>query len=128
MVGGGQGGHPDPPKKHFRPSGPQFGLKITGGAGPLGPSPESATAIAFVLRARDTEAARERRINTRKEAAPKFRLILQPATEAIKIQTEPSDVNALGIFPMKAAVPKKKPCQEPMTLTLPIFFLPFFWL
>ena len=74
--GGGQGGHPDPPKKHFRPSGPQFGLKITGGgAGPLGPSPESATAIAFVLRARDTEEARERRINTRKEVVPKFRLI-----------------------------------------------------
>ena len=71
--GGGQGGHPDPPKKHFRPSGPQFGLKIRGG-GPLGPFPGSASAIAFILCARDTEAARERRINTRKEAAPKFRV------------------------------------------------------
>ena len=85
-MGGGQGGHP---------SGPQFGLKITG-AGPLGPSLGSATAIAFVLRARDTEAARERRINTRKEVA----------TEAIKIQTAPSNVNVSGIFPMEAAVPK----------------------
>ena len=37
---------------------------------------------------------------------PKFRLILQPATEAIKIQTAPSNVNVLGIFPMEAAVPK----------------------
>ena len=64
-------------------------------------------------------------INTRKEVAPKFRLILQPATEAIKIQTAPSNVNVLDIFPMEAAVPKKKPCHQPMTLTLPIFFFPF---
>ena len=44
MLGGG-GGHSDPEirrgpglkKKIFRPSGPQFGLKIEGGAGSLDP-------------------------------------------------------------------------------------------
>ena len=50
--GGGVGGgndHPDPEmrgaavsKKFFRPFGPQFSLKIRGGAGGPGPSPGSA--------------------------------------------------------------------------------------
>ena len=42
--------HPEPlirggglQKKFFRPFGPQFGLKIGGDQGPLGPSPGSAT-------------------------------------------------------------------------------------
>ena len=52
--GGGRGGHPDPEitgeggqsqKNVFRPSGPQFGLKIR-----PGPSPESAAEISSCLR------------------------------------------------------------------------------
>ena len=56
--GGGRGGHPDPEDKlggglqkfFFRPFGPQFGLKITGGGtGSPCPSPRSAT-IFYILR------------------------------------------------------------------------------
>ena len=85
-VGGWAGRSSWPSKKTFSALRTSVWPKNNGGgAGPLGPSPESATVIAFVLRARDTEAARERRINTRKEVA----------TEAIKIQTVPSNVNVL---------------------------------
>ena len=49
-IRGGGDSHPEPlirggsPKKiFFRPFGPQFGLKIGGDQGPLGPSPGSAT-------------------------------------------------------------------------------------
>ena len=91
---GGQGGHPDPPKKNFRPSGPQFGKKITGGGSWI----RHCNSL-YLTRAGYRDSAR-------KEVAPKFRLILQPATEAIKIQKAPSNVNVLDIFPMEAAVPK----------------------
>ena len=51
IRGRGGGGHPDPKirgepglqKNFFRPFGPQFGRNIRRGAGPLGPSPGSAT-------------------------------------------------------------------------------------
>ena len=49
--GGGGGSHPDTEKRGvvskdiFRPFGPQFALKIRGGAGPPDPSPGSATIV-----------------------------------------------------------------------------------
>ena len=46
VGGGGEKRRAQSQKKLFRPFGPQFGLKIRGwGAGPLGPSPGSATGI-----------------------------------------------------------------------------------
>ena len=42
--GGGGGGAAKSPKIFFRPFGPQFGLWIRGGPGPLGPYPRSVTA------------------------------------------------------------------------------------
>ena len=119
-MGGGQGGHP---------SGPQFGLKITGG-GPPGTLPWVRHCNSLSLkRAGYRDSAREEdKYEERGSAEVQINFAACYRGEAIKIQTEPSDVNVLGILPMKAAVRKKKPCQEPMTLTLPIFFLPFFCL